>query len=534
MSKSVLQLLLGVCVLICAGCTENRMLSQAEAMMEIDPAVADSILSCMQVPASGADRALYTVLKTQTDYKLYKPITTDSLILTATAWYGTRRKDYHTAMAWYTQGCVYTGMYDDLNAINAYIKAKELFPDTLVRYYALTEQYLGKHYLNQMMLDDSRYNLQCCLKNAMRLHENVLITNVRYMLALNELYAADYPKAESLFNELLNDPQASSMRSRQCYMNLAKIYLYGYDDSSKAMYYIDRYLYEIKDPSEAGVGYSIKADIFYQTGQYDSAYHYYKESMECQDELYTICDNSGKLAVLSIYRNNTDDALEYMNLHDELIDSIYDLRKDIAIEELERNHQLALRDNEIRYRQKRIMITGVALFLLFIMCCLLWMARRLNRMAIEKIRERDEVRQNSIEIVKAHMMDAPFNDKQMPRETIIGLYRDKLEKCKDSFRDTQAYSILSSKLLNNDYSFDIAQKTEIINQISESFIDSILDMNIEISNLSREDIVICILSSMNFNIRFISAFINISESGVRKRKFRLAEKASSDFVELYI
>jgi hypothetical protein len=58
-------------------------------------------------------------------------------------------------------------------------------------------------------------------------------------------------------------------------------------------------------------------------------------------------------------------------------------------------------------------------------------------------------------------------------------------------------------------------------------------MNIEIENLSREDIIICILSSMNFNNKFISSFINITESGVRKRKLRLVEKSRKDFIELF-
>ena len=101
------------------------------------------------------------------------------------------------------------------------------------------------------------------------------------------------------------------------------------------------------------------------------------------------------------------------------------------------------------------------------------------------------------------------------------------------FRETEAYSLLSSKLLNNDCSFSADEKNQIINQISESFIDSILDMNIEITNLNREDIVVCLLSSMKFSNRFISAFINISESGVRKRKLRLLEKAAKDYLDLF-
>ena len=534
MDKTALNLLLGLSLILTASCRESRTLSEVEVLLERDPGTAYSALASMPVPSSSRDRALYAVLKTQADYKNYITASSDSLILSATLYYGDKKKDYHTAMAWYSLGCVYSDMNNDLAAINAFIKAKDLFPDTLVRYYALTEQNLGKHYMNQMMLSDSEYNLQCCLLNSMRLHEDALTSNARYNLALNALYAADYQKADTLFSELLNNPLTSSLRSRQCLMNLAKIQLFGYKDTKKAQYYIDRYLYELNDSAEAGVGYSIKGDIFFEAGQYDSAYHYYQESMQCPEELYTICDNSGKLAVLSIYMNNTDDALAYMQLHDELIDSIYDLRKDIAIEQVVRNHQLALKDNEIRYKHKRYITTGISLLILFILCYLLLMASRLNRIAKLQLSQRNEVRNNSIEIMKAHIMDTPFNDKHISRETILNLYKEKLDLCKNMFRETAAYSILSSKLLNNDCSFSADEKDQIINQISESFIDSIIDMNIEITNLNREDIVICILSSMKFSNRFIAAFINISESGIRKRKLRLQEKSNKDYLELFI
>lgn len=131
------------------------------------------------------------------------------------------------------------------------------------------------------------------------------------------------------------------------------------------------------------------------------------------------------------------------------------------------------------------------------------------------------------------MLDTPFDDKRLSRSSVLKMYEEKLRVCKDMFRETDAYSCLSSKLLNNALSFSADEKAAIINQISESFIDTILDMNIEIENLGREDIVICILSGMKFSNRFISAFINISESGVRKRKLRLMEKSGKDFIGLF-
>lgn len=381
MKKTVYKLLSCVVSVVMASCNGYSELDEVEALLEIDPVAADSILNSMPQPNSERGRALYAIFKTQAEYKNYKIAQDDSLIRMATDYYGTSRKGYHAALAWYSLGCVYSDWGYDLEAIDAYIKAKALFPDTLVRYYALTEQNLGQHYLNQMMFDRSLSNLNGCLRNALRLHDNVLASNVRYLLALNALYKADYPAADTLFNVLLNDPQAPSIRSRQCYMNLAKIYLHGYNDHSRALYYIERYLYEIKDPAEAGIGYSVKADIFFDAEQYDSAYSYYLKSMECQDELYTVCDNSGRLAVLSIMKGRPDDAMEYMRLHDSLIDSIYDMRSDIAIEDVVRNHNLKLKENETAYRNKRQVIINLSLLTFIVMAYLLSDSNRRNRIA---------------------------------------------------------------------------------------------------------------------------------------------------------
>ena len=256
--------------------------------------------------------------------------------------------------------------------------------------------------------------------------------------------------------------------------------------------------------------------------------------MQCPEELYTVCDNSGKLAVLSIMKGYPDDALEYMQLHDELIDSIYEIRKDVAIEDVIRNHVIMLKDSETRYRNKRLIIINLSLLILVVMAYLLYVSHRNNNIARVQIYQHDQARINSIEIIKAHMLDTPFNDRNLSRDSILKMYKEKLEVCKKQFRNSDAYSSLSSKLLNNDLSFTTDERSAIINQISESFIDTILDMNIEIENLAREDIVICILSSLNFSNKFISSFINLSESGVRKRKLRLIEKSDKDFIELFI
>ena len=143
----------------CGGRSEYRRLVALEQVLEQNPDSVRSVLYSMDIPIDSRSKALYTVLKTQSDYKCYEPLDTDSLMLEATAYYKTNRKNYYAALAYYTLGCVYDEKGNDIAAIDAYLKAKDLFPDTLIRYYALVHQSIGTIYLNAIVLDEADYYL---------------------------------------------------------------------------------------------------------------------------------------------------------------------------------------------------------------------------------------------------------------------------------------------------------------------------------------------------------------------------------------
>ena len=189
---------------------EHGNLDSIESILESDPAKADSILSSMAIPSGKQDRAWYAVLKTQADYKNYKPITSDSLILTATECYGTIHKSIHAAIAWYTLGCVYNELNNDLSAIEAYLKAKDLFPDRSNRYYALTEQRLGKIYLSKRLFDESLSSFYNCRKIAETIKDSALIANSDYHISLIQLQNNHYDGLKESFKELFENEYLSN------------------------------------------------------------------------------------------------------------------------------------------------------------------------------------------------------------------------------------------------------------------------------------------------------------------------------------
>lgn len=101
--RHILSLLL---LLLLAGCgtPAERQVRQtlrcAEEVLAEHPDSALTLLTPLDTMSlAGEEQAWYAVLRTQADYKLYHPLTTDSLPLLATAYYGTPRRPT-TAPPW--------------------------------------------------------------------------------------------------------------------------------------------------------------------------------------------------------------------------------------------------------------------------------------------------------------------------------------------------------------------------------------------------------------------------------------------------
>ena len=124
-------LLLSTLCMGCGGRMRMRELERLEAQLDTVPELVRLALDSIPLaPFRGEARALYSILRTQADYKCYVPLTSDSLIRYATDYYHRSRKSYRAVMAWYSLGCVYTEQGNDAAAIEAYLQAQSLFPDT--------------------------------------------------------------------------------------------------------------------------------------------------------------------------------------------------------------------------------------------------------------------------------------------------------------------------------------------------------------------------------------------------------------------
>jgi len=535
LASSFLLLVVTGCVL--TGCGQS-ILREAEALLETDLKAADSILTSMPVPKTRRDRAWYAVLKTQSDYKNYRPLTDNSLILSATEYYGTKHKSYQAAMAWYSLGCSYTDANNDLAAINAYLKARDLFPDTLIRYYALTEQNLGKHYLNRMMLPEATEQYKCCLINSIRVNDDRAKKNAIYKLGCCALYSKDFSKADSIFNFIVTDNSFSLDQKITAKFQLSKIRLHYDKDYHSALELINEYLFYHNRSDNSGAGLSVKADIYNEMGQFDSAYYYYSKSLDYSNDINTLCSNYDYLALTAIELGHKDEAIQYYNGYKNTADSIYELRNQEHIRTLESEHRTELAENQLHNRTIRFTIIIVSMLIIMVFV-LLYIYSTFKHREKERIMKRQQklqkegeaIRKSTIELLESKIKDYSTQDPEA-RAVLLKSYSNRLQMCTNAFRATPEYKMLSSyrlsvKELNRN------DRDELFNQIKRSYLESITDIRIEIPDIGEKDILTVILRNQGLSIEQISSLFSITTDSVKKRLYRLSQRASSDFLNIY-
>lgn len=309
------------------GCNdqkEYKELKTIESLIETDLSAADSLFRNVDVPKDDHSMALYSILKTQLDYKYYREIPDDSIIRIATNYYGDKRKSHHAAMAWYSLGCVSSQLGDEINAAKAYLKALDLFSDTLVRYYMLTEQNLGNIYQEHAMNSEAMTIFSSCRNNAIRLNDSAAIAFCDYNMAKLYLVRYDYKRALPLLNGILNSPWLSADTRYYPYLQLSKVFLF--DDSNrnieKSLLYVDSFITLNQGRAPNGVAYSLKADAYYRLQQTDSALYYYKRSVKETSDVRTICDSYRRLSEIYNLSGQRDSAVYYVRLSNEWMDSV--------------------------------------------------------------------------------------------------------------------------------------------------------------------------------------------------------------------
>lgn len=475
----------------------NHKLQKVERVMETSPEQADSLLNEIPVPAGGRSKAFYALLKTQIDYKLYRTFENDSVIRIATDHYGTRHKSSHAAMAWYSLGCISAELGDEVKAADSYHTALFLFPDTLVRYYALAQQNLGAIYLYHDLNELAVPMLKSCRINSERLADSIAMAFCDYNLALNMLYHKRYDEAKCAFEELKVSRWLSPGIKEGIMLQMAKISLFGNQDYPGTINYIDSLFQADSIYYRNGHMLSLKADALYELGLVDSAKQYYHMSIANTREPKTLYGCYNRLAEIASAASDSLSRTYYDSKAHEYMDSITSISKSNIIFNSHLNHSRPTRTNYI------------LLYLSLLVPSLI-----IGGYFIKRERQNTKKRNNMNRICSA--------------QSILD-FHDEIEE----FKQCDFYSEILA-IISNKENFK-SQDRNLLIEKCHGYLLNVRSFLMTKYSLNAQEIDFCFFILLGISQKDCQLFFSYSDSGIRTMKYRMKNKLpKSEFDYLFV
>ena len=446
-------------VLLLTSCARHSavwpQLLEAEKLLDADlPAAAALIDSVDTSPLRGEDAALYAILKTQADYKRDIRIPSDSLPRLATDYYGNpHRKSYRAAMAWYSLGCYYTEAKNDELGIESYLHAVSLFPDTLVRYYALSEQNLGTHYLVQDLYDNALHYFSLYKNHPYCQEDSLLICYADYFLGQTNQRMLRFSEAARCFHSVISNSSSPAKYRNYSLFQLAKNAYSEDHDLASSLGYLNLFT-ERMDGRTFGASLALKGRIFQDLQLPDSAYDCFLEATQLSDDDYTLCFSYQQLNTLSAELHRYDSLQVFFQHYVEMSQKLNDSFRQEEISRIENDHTVEL------YKRKVISYVraAIALFLLLLLGAVLWMVIRKKRTLQRAVNFHADIQENQqreLELCVADNADSeedpfPVADEEPAaqpaalNEALLTIRRQRMDFYRTHFQGTDSWKRLSS------------------------------------------------------------------------------------------
>ena len=535
-----LLLMLAGSITSCRDAGVRDALQRAEALMETDPHAARAVLDSLDLQSSSPipnssspisnssflipnyskrDLALYALLRTQADYKCNIRLTSDSLPLIATNYFGTRRKTQRAALAQHYLGCSYTDMHRDLDAVDAFLRATMLFPDTTNKYFANSLFDLGFLYYTHHMVDSAWVAFTRYRRTEICNSDSMNICYADYYMGSVAIYQEDIELSDSLFRCVECNVKASDYIRNTAYFQLAKLCYYKKHDIEEAI----QYLQKIGDYFGEGNGaiLSLKADILSEQQQPEKAFELYKKAIRNSSDIYTQCSSYEGLAGLAPLINKGDSTRYFIEQYKALLDTIVTRSQKEKIAEIKDKHVVELHDRQLEARHFRFLSWVGIVTVVFVsgitMTFLLVDRKRKNRYILAQ----EELRQANVDVLRAQVDEKPAD--------MEALYRKKLDACQNLFSRTSSARLL----MLPPTSLTAHQRLTLMDDINHSFVDIMIDVRNSSNGINNQELTYCILSFLKCSTAQMAELLNTTESSLRKRKVRIKEKMPESMSSLF-
>ena len=518
---------------ILSSCRSDRQsddyLEHAESLLDQYPDSALIFLNKITPKdLSTGEYARYCLLMTQARDKNGLPLTSDSLISVAVEYFNDKKDLDTKAKTYFYAGRVNQDMQNAKQAMEYFLKAADFSEDSKdykLRY--LIYYYLGDLYFNENLYDTAlKSNRQAFQYSQLLNDKNYMVYALR-SIALAYSGKKDPRNALKYYFKVLNILPKSDTTTLAILLNEMGVQYNFLKDYPQALNAVNKAININQDSTKLLYNYFVKAEIYFNTHQYDSACYYYNKTTRSLD-LYTKTDSYNKLSKLERNRGDMNRALFYNDIYLNFRDSIeLKLHADMIIKmqniyqhkkSVEKIQYLTLEKNQ----QKMVLylISAISLGVLSLLASILLLYRSRKERQTRELELVVQKEKEESQIAKARLQESELVRIRKEKE----LLEKEMELRTDFF----------SRLNNITFPFLSIQEGKegcirltqedweaIVKNTDAAFDHFSVRLAKSFPELKRDEVLFCCLIKMKLGLNTLSSVYNLTKDAISKRKERI-------------
>ena len=508
---------------------KNQLLLCADSLMETYPDSALSILESITYPQKmpRADRALYALLLTQARHKNYIALEDDSLIKTAVDYYGDKKKSLRAAKAHYYWGAIYSEKGYASFAVEEYLTAIRLMP-VRNEFLAMIYDNLAECYEEDRLYNVAIENYRAAYQILKGKDEQTYPMRgiARVFLLQNEKDSALYYYQQALDCALAD--QDSSLIGA-LYHDLAMVYSEKKDYIQADKFVSKAILLQGQDAINTCLS---KAQIMLNLNKLDSASYFFSKNMDeldiygkavCYDGMYQIAKRKGEWKT----------ATENMDAYKILYDSMQIMTDNEALNRLMDKHQLEEHKRLLSEHTRTLIFSLITAFSsLMIICvfCFMWNDRKRKK---HYIALQHELTQKRVDTMLLKEEELSESNKEHIDKKRSELTEQQIQLCISVLKTTDCYDQLEALERATPKQLLVMRslRKEIRSDISNAFVDVMMNLKERYPALTGDDVFFCVLSLLCCSKTVVMELMDATSDALKTRKNRIKNKMDAQIFE---
>lgn len=508
---------------------KNQLLLCADSLMETYPDSALSILESITYPQKmpRADRALYALLLTQARHKNYIALEDDSLIKTAVDYYGDKKKSLRAAKAHYYWGAIYSEKGYASFAVEEYLTAIRLMP-VRNEFLAMIYDNLAECYEEDRLYNVAIENYRAAYQILKGKDEQTYPMRgiARVFLLQNEKDSALYYYQQALDCALAD--QDSSLIGA-LYHDLAMVYSEKKDYIQADKFVSKAILLQGQDAINTCLS---KAQIMLNLNKLDSASYFFSKNMDeldiygkavCYDGMYQIAKRKGEWKT----------ATENMDAYKILYDSMQIMTDNEELNRLMDKHQLEEHKRLLSEHTRTLIFSLITAFSsLMIICvfCFMWNDRKRKK---HYIALQHELTQKRVDTMLLKEEELSESNKEHIDKKRSELTEQQIQLCISVLKTTDCYDQLEALERATPKQLLVMRslRKEIRSDISNAFVDVMMNLKERYPALTGDDVFFCVLSLLCCSKTVVMELMDATSDALKTRKNRIKDKMDAQIFE---